>query len=148
MLMGETSWYITTVFKMRWEYLSLYFSIKPQNPQKSIMQSKQTELFHNRWVLTKLHISAELVFNDSDGAALDRGDTWVQSGYPGLTKHLERLHLEKCLREFLFPKRMVPLQTMNIDSLPNKGKNDLLSRTMVTEINVFMLLRGLQARRK
>lgn len=57
-------------------------------------------------------------------------------------------HLEKCLWDFLVPKRMVPLQTMNIDSLPIKGKNDVLSRMTVTEINVFRLLRGLYAIRK
>lgn len=49
---------------MPWEYLSLYFAVKPQNPQRSIVQNKKTTLFHNRWVLTKLHVNAELFFND------------------------------------------------------------------------------------
>lgn len=154
MLVGESLGCVTTVFNMPWEYLSLYFAVKPQNPQRSIMQNKQTTLFHNRWVLTELHINAELFFNDHLETVAGQPLSEVTSECSWAAQELLSTwkdctnHSEKCLWDFLFPKRMVPLQTMNIDSLPVKGKNDLLSRTMVTEINVFRLLRGLYARRK
>lgn len=122
------------------EYLSLYVAVKPQNPQRSIMQSKPTTLFHNRWALTKLHVNAELFFNDHletvVGQTLSEVTpecSWAAQELLSIQKDCTN-YLEKCLWDFLFPKRMVPLQTMNIDSLPVKEENDLLSRMMVTEM--------------
>lgn len=60
MLVGKSFGYITMAFNMPWGYPTLYFAVKPQTPQRSIVQNKQTTLFHKGWVLTKLHVNAEL----------------------------------------------------------------------------------------